>query len=49
MIKMGAMVDKPDIYDNTPIAYSFFQHANFSTMLIDNKVDVNRVINIKSL
>lgn len=49
MIKMGAAVDTPDIYKNTPIAYSFFKHANFSTMLIDNKVDVNKVINIVSL
>ncbi|CAD8053289.1 unnamed protein product [Paramecium sonneborni] len=49
MIKMGAIVDSPDIYNNTPIAYSFFQHSNFSTMLIDNKVDVNKVINILSL
>ncbi|CAD8139697.1 unnamed protein product [Paramecium pentaurelia] len=49
MIKMGAAVDNPDVFKNSPIAYSFFQHANFSTMLIDNKVDVNKVINIISL
>jgi hypothetical protein len=40
MIKMGAKPDEPDMFNNTPLAYAFFDHANFSTMMIDNKVDI---------
>jgi ankyrin repeat protein len=49
MIKMGLKVDEPDIYNNTPLAYAFFKHSNFSTVLIDNKADVNKMINIISV
>ncbi|CAD8047889.1 unnamed protein product [Paramecium primaurelia] len=48
MIKMGAKIDEPDNFNNTPLAYAFFQHSNFSTMLIDNKANVNKEITIIS-
>lgn len=43
MIKLGAPVDMPDKYGNTPIGLSFISgHSNFCTMLVDNKADVER-------
>ncbi|CAD8137177.1 unnamed protein product [Paramecium octaurelia] len=48
MIKMGAKIDEPDNFNNTPLAYAFFAHSNFSTMLIDNKANVNKLISIIS-
>ncbi|CAD8087427.1 unnamed protein product [Paramecium primaurelia] len=43
MIKMNAIVDDIDKYGNTPLGLAFISgHSNFCTMLIDNKVNVNR-------
>jgi len=43
MIKLGAPIDLPDKYGNTPIGLSFISgHSNFCTMLIDNKANVER-------